>query len=31
MVKTGLIDFFKKTGLDRHRESVAYKKRRILT
>jgi hypothetical protein len=30
MVETGLLYFFKKTGLDRHRRSVALKKRRIL-
>jgi len=30
MVKTGSIDFFKKTGMDRHRESVVFKKGRIL-
>jgi len=30
MVKTGLLYFFKKTGLNRHRKSVAFKKERIL-
>jgi hypothetical protein len=30
MVKTGIIDFFLKTGMDRRRRSVALKKKRIL-